>query len=178
MKTEIKVALITAGATILAALIGGIFLLLNSAHSPPTPLPPGSRPGVTVTPSGDNSTLAPSQTSTTPTATVAGGITGTWRGEWAVDSFGSSYADTLSLTQTDDSISGKGNAYYISSPTKTFSETISGSISGNLVSLTEHVNELHCFRVYTLTLSQDGKSLNGSYVGCGAYTVTVQFAKQ
>ncbi len=167
-RTQIIVALIGAGGVIAAAIITGIFSLRSPAPSP-TP-----NPSVTST-SQPFPTSAPSST-----VMVAGGITGTWRGEWVIDSFSGSYADTLFLTQTGDSITGTGKAYYISSPNVTLSETITGSILGNSVKLTEHINELHNFRVFTLTLSQDGQSLNGSCVGCYAYggTTAVQFTKQ
>lgn len=96
-------------------------------------------------------------------------ITGTWRGK--VQNF----TDTLSLTQTGNSITGAGTSQ---SQTETFSETLSGSISGNAVEVNEHINENGCDASYALRVSQDGKSLSGYYTGCNNDKYMVTLTKQ
>ncbi len=101
---------------------------------------------------------------------VASNISGSWSG---TDSDG--YVDTWMLTQSGTSITGTGtdhNSQY------TDSLTISGSIAGNVLTLTVYVVNNNCNQNFTLTLSADEKTISGPFTGCNGSQYSIQLSKQ
>jgi hypothetical protein len=151
--TRLAVILSLVALVVVASFVGLIFVFANSSHGTTNQVTPTTLP--TATPS--------------PTPVILS-VTGTWVG---TDTGG--YVNTWTLTQTGTSITGTGIDHNAS-----FSDTekITGTITGNSVSLSVYINETHCYQNHTLTLSSDGKSLGGPFIGCNGNNYTIQLTKQ